>query len=264
PSENDVKFAIFNKYGTSQIYICGDYFNPNSTLLFGCFRGNNRDDTFSQTASINLLTGQLTCGLINSPSIQSHPNITLLNLIDQALSTTSSPMHKQIKFLTDIEENDHTICYKKITDDDTTKHQIRIIGTCHDISRVCFGYYDEDWDMQPFNNKLEINCQNGNLSTNGTIYYGELTQQSSKMFKTNIQTISDEIIDEILNINAKMYIKNNQNEIGLILEELIDNCPLLSKYLASYLEINELNPEIKTKIDNKYIITKNNKKYVPY
>ena len=118
--------------------------------------------------------------------------------------------------------------------------------------------------MQPFNNKLEINCQNGNLSTNGTIYYGELTQQSSKMFKTNIQTISDEIIGEIFNINGKMYIKNNQNEIGLILEELLDNCPLLSKYLASYLEINELNPEIKSKIDNKYIITKNNKKYVPY
>src|SRR5690606_25539850 len=55
PSDNDVKFAIFNKPGTSQIYICGDYFNPNSTLMFGCFRNNDRYNTFSHTASINLL-----------------------------------------------------------------------------------------------------------------------------------------------------------------------------------------------------------------
>jgi len=49
------------------------------------------------------------------------------------------------------------------------------------------------------------------------------------------------MIIEILNIDAKIYVKNKQNEIGLILEDIIDKTPLLSKYLASNVDINELN-----------------------
>src|SRR5690606_8980402 len=60
-SDNDIKFTIFNKYGTSQIYICGDYFNPNSCICFGIYRNNNRNDTFSLKAKIDLINGNIYC-----------------------------------------------------------------------------------------------------------------------------------------------------------------------------------------------------------
>src|SRR5690606_11717705 len=116
-----------------------------------------------------------------------------------------------------------------------------------------------------YNAKFEINTLNGNIATRGNIYYdGSLIHLSSKNFKSNIQPVSEELINDILKIDSKIYVKNNQGEIGIILEDVIDKNINITKYLVEYIDINELNQEFRSKLDSKYIITKNNKKFTPY
>jgi len=163
-------------------------------------------------------------------------------------------------------QDDHSLCYSTKYNGSTLIHHLRIVGRDvpgYEYSRIAIGYYPNNDINNDFIHNLEFNAKTGNISSYGTIYYMDLVKHSSKMFKTNINQINDEIINEIFNINAKTYKKNNEDEIGFILEDLIDKCPNLIKYLASYIEIDELNDDYRSKIDNNYVIIKEKKKYVP-
>jgi len=90
---------------------------------------------------------------------------------------------------------------------------------------------------------------------------------SSKRYKKNIQNIDYEILKEILNVDAKSYILkcNNSKNIGIIAEDIYDNCKNIRDYILQYQPIEDLtkaNNNKKVEVEEKYKFTKDNKEYV--
>src|SRR5690606_1008518 len=90
---------------------------------------------------------------------------------------------------------------------------------------------------------------------------------SSIRYKKNIQNIDYEILKEILNVNVKSYILkcNNTKNIGIVAEDIYDNCKNLRDYILHYEsveDLNKLNDNKNVQLDEKYKFTKNNKEYV--
>ena len=115
-----------------------------------------------------------------------HQNLSYLEYIDQNLSKNSEPIFNRIKFKN---TDDNCITYDKEIIDSNDVYQLRLVGrqvSSYEYPRCCFGYYTNNSINETFNSTLEINFVSGNLSTLGTIYYGDLVEQSSKVFKSNI------------------------------------------------------------------------------
>jgi|SRR5690606_10414976 len=94
------------------------------------------------------------------------------------------------------------------------------------------------------------------------IFVGGHSDGSSKRYKKNIQSIDYEIFKEILNVNAKSYILkcNNTKNIGIVAEDIYDNCKNLRDYILHYESVEDLTKENnnkKVELDEKYTFTKN-------
>ena len=98
-------------------------------------------------------------------------------------------------------------------------------------------------------------------------FHGGHGGDSSKRYKKNIQNIDYEILKEILNVDAKSYILkcNNSKNIGIIAEDIYDNCKNLRDYLLHYESVENLtkaNNNKKVEVEEKYKFTQDNKEYV--
>src|SRR5690606_1727885 len=98
-------------------------------------------------------------------------------------------------------------------------------------------------------------------------FLGGSSAGSSIRYKKNIQNIDYEILKEILNVNAKSYILkcNNTKNIGIVAEDIYDNCKNLRDYILHYESVENLtkeNDNKKVELNDKYTFTKDNKEYV--
>lgn len=102
------------------------------------------------------------------------------------------------------------------------------------------------------------------INSEGNVTCISLTQTSSKRYKSDIKDIdSNKIIDDIMKLNIKEY-KNQFNikSIGLIAEDVYDNCSNIRDYLCCFRNINQLQEKDKKIIENKYKITKDKEEFV--
>src|SRR5690606_1630011 len=98
-------------------------------------------------------------------------------------------------------------------------------------------------------------------------FLGGASTSSSIRYKKNIQNIDYEILKEILNVDAKSYILkcNNSKNIGIVAEDIYDNCKNLRDYILHYEPVEDLtkaNNNKKVEVEEKYKFTKDNKEYV--
>src|SRR5690606_723027 len=83
---------------------------------------------------------------------------------------------------------------------------------------------------------------------------------SSKRYKSNIQKIDENLLDEVFNINVKTFDDTEGNSsIGLIAEQIFIDCPNLRDYLLCYVDVNKLSKNQQDKVEHKYKILRNGK-----
>src|SRR5690606_7013546 len=153
-----------------------------------------------------------------------HENLSWLEYIDQNVGCYSLPLFSRIRFR-NRDSDEFSICYDIETlESGVDVYQMQIAGIANSteiLSRIHFGYYNQNKASNGFNTKFEVNCINGNIATRGSVYYdGSLIHLSSKNFKTNIQPITDDLVNEILKIDM---IQSNILTSNVVIR-YINNC----------------------------------------
>src|SRR5690606_23912313 len=144
----------------------------------------------------------------------SHSNKYYLDTIDQELSKYSSVQFNRVK-VRPIYSDEHLLTFGYQGVSGGVMYKLLIAGRhvwTPDISKVCFGYYTHNNLSEGFNDKLQIDCSNGNLDTNGTINCNKLICQQLDCANLNLHEHENkeylDNIDQDLSKNSDVEFNN--------------------------------------------------------
>ena len=219
------------------------------------------------TASINLYNGNIIANFYpryvypgnyiktnNNGELVAAPNSAYLSSINQNLSKTSNVEFGRLSITANTYDDQATVTFYVngadvfycLTRDGNSWHRFRTSNS----EDICYFRNDKACHFYGY-----------------VTFHGGHGDSSSKRYKKNIQNIDYEIFKEILNVDAKSYILkcNNTKNIGIIAEDIYDNCKNLRDYILHYEPVEDLtktNNNKKVEVEEKYKFTQDNKEYV--